>query len=181
MSVGCPQSHMTSCPGLYTNHIPMYINQAAACVVPSMNHRELTLSGRGWGAAVRPPSECGLSDFVFWLPPPAENVQLRRLRPVQPFAPCGQRGLRGQCKHWRLVKLERGCEGRNSCHTKSPPLLCLGSPCPLPSPLPLHLLPVCPSFNHRIKTKRPYTEKWSNPPPRPGSQSARRSSLSRRR
>lgn len=68
MSVGCPQSYMTSCPRTYTNHIPMFINQTAACVVPSMNHRELSLAGCGRGVSVMWPFKWGSFDCV--LAPP---------------------------------------------------------------------------------------------------------------
>lgn len=170
----------------------MYINQTAACVVPSMNHCELTLSGCGWGVSVMWPSESGLFDCV--LASPTENVQLRRFWPVQPFAPCGQHRLGCQCKCWRLVKLDEAV--RRTSRTLPVTLNHLFSPCPLSSfPKSLlnsvfhfcHLLPLCPPFSCltfllliRVKNRRLYTEKWSNPPLHLGSHWARRSSQSKR-
>lgn len=97
---------MTSCPHICTSHIPMFINQTVACVMASMIHRELTLGGCGWGRG-------GLCNAAFrveliWLysGSSTENMQLRRLWPVQSFAPCGQHRLGGQCKCWQLAKLE---------------------------------------------------------------------------
>lgn len=46
MSVGCPQVPYDIMPPpptcIYTNHMPMHMNQSAVCVASSMNHRELT-------------------------------------------------------------------------------------------------------------------------------------------
>lgn len=72
MSVGCPQSHMTSCPNIYTNHITMYINQTVACVVPSMNHCVEPPVGVDGELLLISVSVTHL--IVFWLPPPIENV-----------------------------------------------------------------------------------------------------------
>lgn len=97
-------------------------------------------------------------------------MQLRRLWPVQPLAPCGQHRLGSQCESWQLVKSDE-----LSHHNESPFFSSLFFSC-LPS---RRRLP--PHRNNRIKNRSLFTEKWSNHPLRLASRWARRSSRSRRR
>lgn len=110
----------------------------------------------------------GLSWLCFGSP--AENMQLRRLWPVQPLAPCGQHSLGSQCESWHLVKSVELPH-----HNESPFFSSLFFSC---LPFRRRLPPCC---NNRIKNRSLFTEKWSNHPLHLASHWARRSSRSRRR
>lgn len=98
-----PYSFMPLC---VSTTMCVHIHQnASKCVVPSMNHRDLSLAGGGAGGEGGGVGSggCPCRDRRLILscfcppptlpPPPAENVQLRRLRPVKPLPPRGRRRL----------------------------------------------------------------------------------------